>query len=149
MIGEMDMISMHDYWLANPGTNILPLLTPDPNRPQICTESQNAATTDPCASTAAQAAAEAYCAPLNDPNGDYAACHDNVDPSEIYEDCIFDHCADPNLACDTMLLYEQECRDFGEHDFVSILDACGVCHGDGSSCQQTCEHIHIHMMCDV
>ena len=79
-------------------------------------------------------AAIAFCSPLNDTNGIYQLCFDDVPPLETYTDCLNDHCADPNLACDTMLLYEQECTDYGETGYTSVLDACGVCHGDGSSC---------------
>lgn len=89
---------------------------------------------DPCENEQQLEAAIAYCSPLNDTNGIYQPCFDDVNPLETYTDCLSDHCADPNLACATMQLYEQECVDFGETNYTSVLDACGVCHGDGSSC---------------
>ena len=138
MVGEDAVIMMNDHWIVNPNTTRLPLLPHDNTRPAICTESPVPETTDPCGTVAARTAAETYCGALNDANGNYGACFDNVDPVEIFEDCVFDHCVDPNVACGTLRLYEDECKSQGETNIVSVVDACGVCYGDGSSCQRTC-----------
>jgi hypothetical protein len=74
---------------------------------------------------------------LSDTTGVYGNCFDDVDPTEMYADCVFDHCADPDAACDMLQLYEAECAAAGEHNYTSVVDGCGVCGGNGSSCAST------------
>lgn len=134
--------AQNNHWIVNPRTSRTPLLSADPSRPVTCVESTVPATTDPCDTAEKQAAAQQYCQSLDFAQGalsGYASCFPLVDPAPIYEDCMFDYCVDPSVACDTMQLYEQVCRDAGGTDFTSVLDVCGVCYGSGTSCQPTCK----------
>lgn len=77
--------------------------------------------------------------------------------SSYLESCIFDYCEQREIACDSILDFEKEhvravkylITYFAYfHDMFmllcsvgptpSIVDECGVCYGDGSSCGKVC-----------
>ena len=88
--------------------------------------------------------AEEYCNFVRDTQGPYASCHDVVDPLKEFESCVFDVCScggAESCACDAVKSYEIICRREGVNDLGSVIDECGVCFGDGSSCEEgvTCQ----------
>jgi hypothetical protein len=82
--------------------------------------------------------AKTFCAALVSTAGGYSGCHDLVSPSAYYEACIADYCSvDAVRACTSYDAYEQRCR-FSSSEPVSmssVIDECGVCFGNGESCQ--------------
>ena len=92
----------------------------------------------PCQITSqAYAKAVAHCSVLTDKRGPYRKCHDLVDPATAYRSCLYDVCAcggDTGCACDVLLAYETQCHTEGVLDIDTVIDECGVCFGDGSSC---------------
>jgi len=96
--------------------------------------------TQPCLSVAAstQAAIVRTCSVISDPFGPYSSCHAFVDPSFAASSCAYDGCANANspasMICDAVKEYERACIASGGNGFQSVVDVCGVCFGDGSSC---------------
>ena len=93
---------------------------------------------DPCRGhVSLRSTAETYCSFIIDRNGPYANCHSIVDPAMHYESCLFDTCAcggAVTCACDSVLAYESLCRYFEGTEIGSVVDECGLCFGNGSSC---------------
>ena len=100
---------------------------------------------DPCSGKAAvKAAAEKYCNWIRDPNGPYIDCHATRDPEEAFKSCVFDVCGnngDTSVACDVVQGYETLCKRRGITTIGSVVDRCGICFGDGSTCKAgaTCQ----------
>ena len=82
---------------------------------KVCTVDapQEATCNDPTKRTAA----EAFCAPLLDRRGPYAACHETVDPQQSYDNCVLDHCLcdddQVECGCTVILEYGTSCREMG------------------------------------
>ena len=58
--------------------------------------------------------AEALCAPIKDPNGDFAPCHATVDPKKAYDNCVYDTCRDTTRdTCENMKDYADSCSTEG------------------------------------
>ena len=58
--------------------------------------------------------AEALCAPMKDPNGEFAPCHRIHNPQPVYDDCVFDACQDnPRDICEIMKDYADSCATDG------------------------------------
>ena len=77
------------------------------------------------------------CSDIMDSAGPYSSCHAIVDPTTYFQSCIYDECAcglSGSCACDSFVAYESECQRRGA-TITSVLDACGVCSGDGTSCR--------------
>jgi syndecan 4 len=90
--------------------------------------------------------AEQKCQEIVDSSGPYSVCHGVVSTTSYYESCIYDVCAcglDKDCACPSVVAYEQECRRRGVTNINSIVDNCGVCGGDGSTCREN------YAKCDV
>jgi hypothetical protein len=149
LTGEASAIASNEYWRVQNATFAVTPLFPPGNAARLsaCGGSGAIVTvnaTDPGANSpctgrpAAEAAARRYCQALIDPTGPYAGCHSEVNVSAYFEDCVYDHCGQPTTACDIFSAYEAACTAAGSLDFESVIDACGVCNGDGSSCQPTC-----------
>lgn len=147
LTGETSAISMNNYWRVQNATFAVTPMFPAGNaaRNASCglTATQTATpagTGSPCVgqSAAVLAAAARYCRPLTAANGPYASCHAAVNATEWYTDCMYDYCGDANTACGVFTAFEAACTAAGVLDFQSVVDACGVCNGDGSSCQPTC-----------
>ena len=94
----------------------------------------------PGCNKANQSKAEEYCAEIKSPR--YSLCHSIVDPQVYFKSCVFDICGcngDIGCGCDSIKEYENMCRDRGVTGFSSVVDECGVCYGNGSSCEDaTC-----------
>ena len=82
----------------------------------------NVCTVDPpqeatCNDPTQRAAAEAFCAPLLDRRGPYAACHRTINPQTSYDNCVFDHCLCDDdkveCGCTIILEYGSSCRQMG------------------------------------
>jgi hypothetical protein len=146
LTGEIAAISMNQYWRVQNATFAVAPMFPAGNaaRNASCgltaTQTATAAgTASPCdGRPAATAAAARYCSALITTNGPYSACHGVLNASEWYTDCMYDYCGDPSSACGVVTAFEAACTAAGVLDFQSVVDSCGVCHGDGSSCQPTC-----------
>ena len=86
--------------------------------------------------------AEGFCGVIKDPHGPYAVCHAVIDPEQYFADCKFDVCATgKDIACDMVLAYEDACLAAAAGvagGLGSVVDECGVCFGDGSSCWAEC-----------
>ena len=83
------------------------------------------------------ATAQAYCSVIMDRRGPYASCHSHRNPASAYRSCLHDVCAcrgETACACDVLLSYETQCRDKGIQNIETVIDKCGVCFGDGTSC---------------
>ena len=127
-----------DYWHVD-GTAIASLFNQPPFDPE-CKDDTSIIVPHPCGAQDNDPrweAARAYCADLLDEAGPYARCHRFVRPQQYYENCIFDHCGG-QASCDAYTEYERACRAAGVGHLDSIIDPCGVCHGDGSTCTGTC-----------
>lgn len=142
---DKSFASQHGYWLAG-STNLPSLFTTVLERPGAeseciagstsTTAPGHTTTQAPCVALDAieQSRADSMCNIISDVEGPYAACHEKVDPADFVADCLFDVCAlGADIGCDTIMAYEQACAPF-KVPFVSVIDACGVCLGDGSSC---------------
>jgi len=98
----------------------------------------------PACNTNVQRSVSQMCSMLSDANGRYATCQGLVDSSFVSDACVFDACvADvPSVSvCNTIKEYESMCLVAGGNGFASVVDQCGVCFGDGSSCvaeRKTC-----------
>jgi hypothetical protein len=98
----------------------------------------------PCDTAAKAAAAAQFCATLLSPTGTYARCAALVNPAvlkELYAACVLDHCGGGSVgACGSYELLEDLCVAAGGAVAAgaSVIDACGVCFGDGSSCGGSC-----------
>ena len=82
--------------------------------------------------------AQRYCSFLKDPKGVYADCHSYRDPEESFQACAFDidkSRGDTNNSCGVIQSYESLCRRLGATSIGSVVDQCGVCFGDGSTCE--------------
>ena len=93
----------------------------------------------PCDSkpSSVRSAAEKYCNVIRDPQGPYSVCHGYIDPVQAYESCVFDTCGcdgNTDCSCRSVRAYETRCRDLKVNDVGTVVDECGVCFGDGSSC---------------
>ena len=91
--------------------------------------------------TLLQAAAANYCNFIQETAGPYSACHSFVNPTESFDACMSDFCnckkeKHSDCACSAAKDYEKQCLAKGVIAFRSIVDACGVCGGDGTSCSQ-------------
>ena len=93
---------------------------------------------DPCSGNPIlKGEAETYCKFISDRQGPYANCHAVIDPKVYYHSCVYDHCAcegDTKCACKAIGAYESLCRRRGVLRVGSVIDKCGVCFGDGTSC---------------
>jgi hypothetical protein len=133
-MNESTAVSMNNHWQVN-----TTLFSSSNAGCSSSTGTGGVGTGSPCTNRpAAAAAAQRYCAALLASNGPYAACRVAVNLTAAYNDCVFDHCGDPTAACDSFRVVEEYCTAAGITTFESVIDACGVCHSDGSSCQQTC-----------
>ncbi|XP_066465362.1 IgGFc-binding protein-like [Eleutherodactylus coqui] len=57
-----------------------------------------------------------YCGLLTKPNGPFSQCHDAIDPTTFFEDCLFDACAfkgRQSVVCNTIAAYVSECQRNG------------------------------------
>ena len=94
---------------------------------------------DPCAEDLhVESKAREYCSVITDKQGPYRQCHDLVDPEVSYESCVYDVCAcrgNRNCTCAVIRVYEEHCRQLGVTSIGTVVDECGVCFGDGRSCQ--------------
>jgi len=139
--GDYALAADNEFWLAGP-TSLPSLFTTaldrgDQCRAGITTTTQPGGTTEPpCIDLTVdeQDEADRLCSIIEDAEGPYGACHRFVDPEEFVGDCQFDVCElGPTVGCDVIIAYEEACSVF-KVPFVSVVDACGVCFGDDSSC---------------
>ena len=91
--------------------------------------------------TLLQAAAAKYCNFIQETAGPYSACHSFINPTESFDACMSDFCnckqeRHSDCTCSAAKDYEKQCLAKGVIAFMSIVDACGVCGGDGTSCSQ-------------
>jgi hypothetical protein len=92
---------------------------------------------NPCdADAIKKSSAERYCETLLLAKGAYQHCHARVDPDVFYAACVKDMCIadDSASACSVYHSYERACRDAGVRRMGSVVDRCGNCFGDGTSC---------------
>jgi hypothetical protein len=90
---------------------------------------------DPGCDAAKEEMADGYCKVITDEQGPYAACHETIDPKQFFDACYFDVCrTGREVACSLVEAYEEECRKAGVVGLGSVVDECGVCFGDGTSC---------------
>ncbi|XP_073426567.1 IgGFc-binding protein-like [Dendrobates tinctorius] len=57
-----------------------------------------------------------YCGLIIKPNGPFSQCHEYIDPSSFFDDCVFDACAYKGLqsvVCDNIATYVSECQRNG------------------------------------
>ena len=88
-----------------------------------------------------QAAAAKYYNCIQETAGPYSACHSFVNATESFDACMSDFCnckkeRHSDCACNAAKDYEKQCLAKGGIAFRSMVDACGVCGGDGTSCSQ-------------
>ena len=87
------------------------------------------------------------CLPFLDENGPLAACFDVVDPGPFFTACREAGQDDDAAAagsssstisvagtCQVVTTYRSRCIELGVVDMLPVVDQCGVCFGDGSSC---------------
>jgi hypothetical protein len=109
-----------------------------------CTDSPVAPPTPACVN---MTVAMAFCAPLL--SAQYAACFSEINQTSYYQSCIHDACAAQDdgvgleLACLSYSVYETACQHAGVQGIVSVIDNCGVCFGDGSSCSKAQGHCFV------
>ncbi|KAG9482832.1 hypothetical protein GDO78_011459 [Eleutherodactylus coqui] len=57
-----------------------------------------------------------YCGLLTKPDGPFSQCHDAIDPTTFFEDCLFDACASKgrqSVVCNTIAAYVSQCQGNG------------------------------------
>ncbi|XP_066465361.1 IgGFc-binding protein-like [Eleutherodactylus coqui] len=57
-----------------------------------------------------------HCGLLTKPNGPFSQCHDAIDPTPFFKDCLFDACASKgrqSVVCNTIAAYVSECQRNG------------------------------------
>ena len=80
--------------------------------------------------------AEDYCNFITNTSGPYSNCHGVISAIDYYRFCVHDFCANngiSDLACQSVLAYEDICRS-RDRVIGTVVDECGVCFGDGSTC---------------
>ncbi len=63
-----------------------------------------------------KAAVEEKCAIITNPNGPFAGCHDVIDPSPYFTNCVYDVCMandEKTMMCHSVAAYMLDCQDFG------------------------------------
>jgi hypothetical protein len=121
-------VKLNNYWLAQDADNLF--------LDGACEEGTVPEPVHPCGNgaTAARTAGEEACAMLRDSAGPFKGCHGAVPPAGVFESCVYDYCDDAASKCSSFKTYETSCRGAGVVAFESVVDRCGVCFGDGTSC---------------
>ncbi len=114
------------YWKVD--DDVIPALFPGSNSAEC--KDNLAVTPAPC-TAAKKIEAEAYCAGLRNATR-YGACAS----AAAFNDCVFDICNGVS-GCSVIEQFEAACADKGVR-FVSVIDECGICFGDGSTCGGLC-----------
>lgn len=139
LVGPKPWRNMSDFgfgqwWMVNNGTLVLPpppvIRAVDPFPP----------VSPPCSLYPAFAPfAGSVCSVLVDPMGPYGPCLSalgNGTAQAVMGGCSVDACAFSQMSrlCESFGLLDQACRSLGLAATPSVIDDCGVCFGDGSSC---------------
>jgi len=92
----------------------------------------------------------AYCRMLDDPVGRYMNCFPVVDVRPYKQACMFDvaACESVTCGCFAVKAFEYACRD-ANAAFLSVVDKCGVCGGNGSSCNTVNQPVNIGDLSDL
>nr|XP_046274005.1 IgGFc-binding protein-like [Scatophagus argus] len=59
---------------------------------------------------------EEECTIITNPEGPFAACHNIIDPTSYFRDCVYDVCmakGDQSMLCHSIAAYMLDCQDFG------------------------------------
>jgi hypothetical protein len=135
-----ELVSQFGHWVAGSAA-VRPLFA----TPVRCAEgADDLELGSPCDTPAKAAAGAQFCAALLSPTGAYARCAALVGPNtlkELYAACVVDHCGGGTVsACGSYKLLEDLCVAAGGAVAAgtSVIDSCGVCFGDGSSCGGSC-----------
>jgi hypothetical protein len=141
LVGERANMTANNFWKVGDGTafpELLPLETNGGCTLDSGMEAQSLlAERSPCTDDKITRAAQLYCAQITNVTGPYAACHGVVNTTEIYDNCVFDHCAtaDEAHACDSYMDLERACRNAGVLGFDSVVNNCDECFvRDRKSC---------------
>jgi hypothetical protein len=104
-----------------------------------CADGSAPPNTEPCSGSDLEKAKK-FCAPLKDDDR-YEGCRadKNVTEQEYYDACLASRCNacgdySASAGCQTYKTYEAACREAGVHDLGTVVDECGKCFGDGSTC---------------
>jgi len=91
-----------------------------------------------------------YCNLISSPKGRYTSCLALVDPSPYVDACEYDvaKCDSTICGCMAITAYEYSCRELGGA-FISFLDKCGVCGGNGTSCDNNNLPINLGDLSDL
>ena len=133
-LSQQSQVAYHHFgrlWAVTGGDRLLlPTSSPCMDRPT--------SPPDPCSTDLdTMASANTFCSFISDPQGPYGDCHPILDPLSHYHGCIYDFCAsgaNSAIACQSVASYELTCRQMGVTSIGSVIDSCGVCFGNGSSC---------------
>jgi hypothetical protein len=136
---DLAMVKEHGYWKTTLYGPLSSLFMPGVGKGD-CKEAIPAIVPHPCgkAGSAKRKAAEGSCSMLRDPAGPYSACHGSVNPTSSFDSCVYDACGDPNSRCASIQAFESQCAAAGVTGMASVVDECGVCFGDGTSCKPDC-----------
>ncbi|XP_072039342.1 zonadhesin-like [Amphiura filiformis] len=91
---------------------------------------------------------ESYCNILRDPNGPFKLCHDVIDVSCYYDDCLEDSCKLNEPACKIIAVYAWQCQQAGisigpwrTRTFCPLPCPEGSCyHPCTTQCPPTCQN---------
>ncbi|CAN2388181.1 binding of sperm to zona pellucida, partial [Pristimantis euphronides] len=95
---------------------------------------------------------EKYCGLLMKPDGPFSQCHDAIDPTRFFSDCLFDACAYKGLysvVCDSIAAYASECQrnDSAIKKWRTESFCSPICPPNshyeyfGNGCPVTCFHL--------
>ena len=136
-----ELVALNNHWVVGSPAVPRPLFA----TPVRCAEgADDLELGSPCDTPAKAAAGAQFCAALLSPTGAYARCAVLVGPNtlrELYAACVVDHCGGGAVgACGSYKLLEDLCVAAGGAVAAgtSVIDSCGVCFGDGSSCGGSC-----------
>jgi hypothetical protein len=129
MTNDTAHVALAGHWQTNPHSrpSIMGSAVPMSlfSNHATCNQSTVPATTSTCNATQ-RANATFFCARLL--GSIYSDCQAVIDPQPFYDNCVFDHCVDPEQACAGYALYEDMCVEAGLFNrTLSVMNADGTC----------------------
>jgi hypothetical protein len=141
MVADNDLVARNGSQIANTPSDVFSFATSWRQSTSNTTCAEGVPNLDACATDAAAVPlAETFCGPLaSTPTTErYSSCQGLMDLTPYYSACRFDTCGcnSTACACESIRAFEYACIIRGG-EFISAVDKCGVCFGNGSTCSDT------------